>query len=336
MPSNSCIFNHDWVEKPEWKDWLSDSKGNKHAAFCRACKKTFDIRVMGEAALRSHAKGIKHKKLVKASEPAVRLTEFISASSATASTERESEENTGGSTNSATPVAVVAVASEPVASTVGLSTPIRSIAKQFQSSDVLKAEILHTLHVVQSHLSFRSCEATSRLFAAMFPTCDVAKMYACGETKTRYLATFGLAPYFVDLLKKSVRGGNGYVLLFDETLNKNLKLKQLDIHVRLWQEEKVVSQYLTSEFLGHARANDILQKLSTTVSELGYGNLLQLSMDGPNVNWKVSNVILLEYVFFFFNLIKTHNLLLFCHCYWAPYFLLLLTSFCCSVNVKNY
>ncbi|KAL8560069.1 hypothetical protein ACOMHN_041538 [Nucella lapillus] len=45
------------------------------------------------------------------------------------------------------------------------------------------------------------------------------------------------------------------------------------------------TQYMTSEFLGHSRAADLCKALEPTITELGYNKLLQLSMDGPNVNW---------------------------------------------------
>ncbi|KAL8580318.1 hypothetical protein ACOMHN_030942 [Nucella lapillus] len=44
-------------------------------------------------------------------------------------------------------------------------------------------------------------------------------------------------------------------------------------------------QYMTSEFLGHSRAADLCKALEPTITELGYNKLLQLSMDGPIVNW---------------------------------------------------
>ena len=39
--------------------------------------------------------------------------------------------------------------------------------------------------------------------------------------------------------------------------------------------------------MGHARAVDIEEDLKKGIKSLQKANLLQLSMDGPNVNWKV-------------------------------------------------
>ncbi len=49
---------------------------------------------------------------------------------------------------------------------------------------------------------------------------------------------------------------------------------------------QVTCSYLTSEFLGHQRATDLLEKFESGLKELDRKRLLQISMDGPNVNWK--------------------------------------------------
>ena len=74
----------------------------------------------------------------------------------------------------------------------------------------------------------------------MFPDSDIAKSMACAETKSMYFACVGIAPHFQALLEKKVKGDD-YVLLFDESLNREL------------------------------------QKI----------RLIQLLMDGPNVNWAI-------------------------------------------------
>ena len=62
----------------------------------------------------------------------------------------------------------------------------------------------------------------------------------------------------------------------------------MDIIVRFWDIEKnqVQSRYLTSGFMGEAKADDILETFNSAVSKkLDYPeNLVQLSSDGPNVN----------------------------------------------------
>ena len=75
-----------------------------------------------------------------------------------------------------------------------------------------------------------------------------------------------------------------WVLMFDESLNKVTQQKQLDLWVRYWNAKE--SKYWTSEFMGHATANDLLAVISPAIQKLLMPNLLQLSMDGPAVNWK--------------------------------------------------
>ena len=155
----------------------------------------------------------------------------------------------------------------------------------------LTAEIYWVLKVVSSHYSFKSSESIKGVFQLMFPDSGVAKQFSCGEKKCAYLATFGIAPYFVSLLKTKIKSETTYVLLFDESLNTNLQKKQLDIHVRYWNHNEVVTRYLTSHFLGHATADTVFEIFESVGSELGYSGLLQLSMDGPNVNWRVFEMV---------------------------------------------
>ena len=59
-----CIFNENWLQKDRYKHWLHRDSNN-HKARCRLCSKSFDIGNMGESALVSHLKGIKHRQLEK-------------------------------------------------------------------------------------------------------------------------------------------------------------------------------------------------------------------------------------------------------------------------------
>ena len=63
-------------------------------------------------------------------------------------------------------------------------------------------------------------ECAPLLLQSMFP---VAKDLSCSESKARYMATFGLAPYLLIEKVKDVR----FVLLSDESLNKKVQQKQL-------------------------------------------------------------------------------------------------------------
>lgn len=77
----------------------------------------------------------------------------------------------------------------------------------------------------------------------MFPASDIAKQFACGE-KTTNLATFGIAPHFLSLMKERVKKESGYVLLFDESLNHVMRRWQLDVHLRYWHDSPLSLKWL--------------------------------------------------------------------------------------------
>ncbi|XP_048087841.1 uncharacterized protein LOC125286663 isoform X1 [Alosa alosa] len=79
--------------------------------------------------------------------------------------------------------------------------------------------------------------------------------------------------------------------MFDESLNQSAKKKQMDIHVRFWKDDRVTSSYFGSQFLGHARAEDLLQSIKECVAQLNSRHLLSVRMDGPNVNFKLLKLL---------------------------------------------
>ena len=51
------------------------------------------------------------------------------------------------------------------------------------------------------------------------------------------------------------------------------------------------SRFYTSEFLGHADADCLHEKLLDCCTAIGKPSLLQMSMDGPNVNYKTYELL---------------------------------------------
>jgi hypothetical protein len=171
------------------------------------------------------------------------------------------------------------------------STATNNIQTHATNNEVLAAEILWALKTVSSHYSYKSCEDTRLIFQRMFPDSDIAARFTCGERKCAYLSVFGLGPHFLDLLKERIKSKDGYVLLFDEALNKKNQTKQMDFHARLWEGDQVITRYYHSEFMGHCTAKDMLDKFHSCMRDLNPRHLLQLSMDGPNVNWKFHDLV---------------------------------------------
>lgn len=54
---------------------------------------------------------------------------------------------------------------------------------------------------------------------------------------------------------------------------------------------QVSSRYFGSSFMGHATAENLEEHIVKQAGDLGLHKLLQLSMDGPNVNLKLHTLI---------------------------------------------
>ena len=48
----------------------------------------------------------------------------------------------------------------------------------------------------------------------------------------------------------------------------------------------MATHYLDSKFMGHAKAEDLIHHFETSTERLSLNKLVQVSMDGPNVNWR--------------------------------------------------
>ena len=275
MPGK-CLFSERWFENPSYKLWL-ERDSEKYKAKCRVCVKTFDVSNMGESALPSHEKGKKHINLMETQQRSktVDIRTILSNNISSAS-----QPTTGSSISRST----ASASSNTGNTSAGISAFVTR-------NDTLTAEVWWALKVNSSHYSYKSCEDINFLAQQMFPDSDIAKKFTCGEKKASYLTCFGIAPYFKSLLKEKVKSSDGYVLLFDESLNHELQKKQMDFHVRVWNDDKVETRYYNSEFLGHASAEDMLEKFHSCKENLSFGNLIQLSMDGPSVNWKFYKMV---------------------------------------------
>ena len=73
-----------------------------------------------------------------------------------------------------------------------------------------------------------------------------------------YLVTYGIAPDFHQALIDFLHEKDFYSILFDESFNKTLQEEQMDVLVRYWHVDHVITRYFGSAFLGHTRAEDFL------------------------------------------------------------------------------
>ena len=62
----------------------------------------------------------------------------------------------------------------------------------------------------------------------------------------------------------------------------------MDLNVRYWDDEIGITQvnYFTSRFFEHRNVENIHQELQAAIKPTCKQKIIQLSMDGPNTNWK--------------------------------------------------
>lgn len=177
MPPGKCSFNDRWLKQPDYIPWLRQDTASKYSARCILCMKTFDISNMGESAIRSQARGLKHKQLKAESQSESGLTvrDFFGGASKTNIQRYKSRE-----------VDDRQVEQQP-ASAICCPTAGQSSSKTLSSyvikSDCFRSEFLWTFKVINSHYSFNSCSDIQPMFAQMFPDSDIAKQFSCGEIK---------------------------------------------------------------------------------------------------------------------------------------------------------
>ena len=85
-----------------------------------------------------------------------------------------------------------------------------------------------------------------------------------------------------------------FVISFDEALNNKFHKEEMDFFVKYFNKDRIVCRYLTSRFLGDTSAKDLKKEFEEGIQELDMKNRVQVSMDGPNVNWKLYNSIVEE------------------------------------------
>ena len=150
MPGGNCVFKALWLKMDCYKGWLVQDKLKPASnARCLICLKTFDIKNMGEAALKSHMNGKKHKELVQPRKQSSNLVEeTMQLQPETAQTTHQDAENGDK------PEMAVAQCSTPATVTMKAAKPASIATKNF----VLSPEVLWALKICTSHYSRNSSE----------------------------------------------------------------------------------------------------------------------------------------------------------------------------------
>lgn len=236
-----CVFNEAWLAVSDFRGWLEAVPTNRYEARCRLCKKTIQLGTLGVKALESHSKAEKHQLAVKSLERAQAITQFCSPPPPSSSGPGPSGLQHSVATTSA-----------------------NDFRATFGSNETSKSEVLWIIHSITRHLSYNSSSDISSIFQAMFPDSNIAKTFTCGPNKISYIARFGLADFIKRELTRTLTGP--YVIMFDESLSSTTKSKQLDLHVRFWNNGEVQSRYMGSQFMGHGTAEDLLHHIDVSDS----------------------------------------------------------------------
>ena len=264
MPKSTSHFKNEWLTDDRYRDWVIRGALDTEAK-CLWCKSLIIVSTMGVKALESHMEGKKHKSFIKA-----RADAKVAFSGFRETSPPESSKS--------------APASQQAPPTLD---------QLITSPHVINAEILWCLKVVMSHMSFRSCLGLNDMFKTMFSDSAIAHGFALSKTKCAYALNFGIAPYYRELLVAEVKLSPFYVLAYDESMNKVLQSEQMDCGLRFWDENEgiVKARYFDSKFLQRPNAQNLLDKLVEVTDVLGIDKILQLSMDGPRVNWNVLKML---------------------------------------------
>ena len=275
-------FQSEWQTRGDFKEWLRPAV-DPYRANCNVCKTDFDIKTMGLSAVKSHSIGKKHVKKLKQRKGTVEnISSFLKQS-------RTEEVNVSGSEKSTSDININCDDEKDRP-----STSTRPIT--VSTDERWTAEIIWAMKVVFSHFSYKSCTDIEKLFRKMFPDSQIAKEFTCGASKCAYIVCYGLAPYFRSQLLDQIRGVNAFVILLDESMNKYTQKKQMDYHIRFYDEssKEVVTRYFTSDFLGHAYADTMVSSFLENCGTINLNKLIQVSMDGPTVNWSFYDKLMTE------------------------------------------
>lgn len=272
MSNFKCSFQVEWKNKFKW---IQEVEGDRNRAYCKLCQYSFNLSNMGFRAVTSHEAGKKHqlrKKSVASSQSVINFLPSTSSSDKIAISCEAS--------SSSLPTSTI-----EVASTFKESTMDKFLLKE----NVTKAEIKWCLQAISTHKSLRSASKDASFFKDLFPDSEIAKNMQLSKDKIAYMIVYGISLHIRDIILEKIIPCEYFVLGFDESFNKVSQKQQLDVNVRFWDssDNNVKTVYFTSAFLGRTTASHLLEALLESSKPLDLKKLIQLSMDGPNVNKKL-------------------------------------------------
>lgn len=165
-----------------------------------------------------------------------------------------------------------------------------AITSYLSKDEIIKAEIIWTLTSIYYHLSLNTaakCVESIKLMVKNNFDSSIDKIHLSND-KMAYSIAYSLGPYFCKKNFDNVLDNHSYAISFDESFNTVLQKEQMDLHVRFWNNvaQQTQIKYLGSVFLTHTRAINLLSAFKSQISNFDTKKLIQIAMDGPNVNFK--------------------------------------------------
>ena len=116
--------------------------------------------------------------------------------------------------------------------------------------NTLNAEIFWCLRIVLTHESYNLCSYLVPLFQRVFAGHEVTGHFVLGKTKSRYTMLYGIAPELKKMLYYYVNQSPYFSISYDESLNSELQMCQMDVVLRFWNEKngQVETKYFDSQF----------------------------------------------------------------------------------------
>ena len=146
--------------------------------------------------------------------------------------------------------------------------------------------------MVNCYGSYNSCADLGAMFQVMFPDSKIVSIYT-GKNKSKIYNALWNCPEFKKQLIYDINASPFYTVSFDESLNSQVQMSQMDVGVRYWNNRKKIVEtcYFDSNVMRRPNANVLLKNFDESISSLNRGQFLQLEMDRPQASWNVLKLL---------------------------------------------
>ena len=192
------------MKHSDFKEWINKDTDNK-GAYCKYCKKSFALSIMGIQAVKSHIKGgqgdCPKPISIFFKEPVIK-------------SKQDNPE-------------VVDTGSKGTSSSNQLT-----LDQSLATSNKWKVEIRWALKSVSSGYLNNPCSHMNILFREMSSDSKIDQDFSMSEDKLKYTVNYGLAPHFKGIFQEFVKSSECFVVSFVKSLNLKTQECQLDLVIQ--------------------------------------------------------------------------------------------------------